>query len=141
MTMAFNLHRSQHPILAAAAVGFLAACTTQAAGPVATSPPPAPKRAVAIVAPYAPPAPLPESVPPKPAGPDGHFVWNPGHYHWSSSSSSAGTGFTWLGGHFVERPYPGSVWTNGGWNADASGAGRRAPGSSVRSTFLLLSVE
>jgi hypothetical protein len=124
MTFASN----RRLILASLALVWLAACTTQTAGPVATSPPPAPRPAVAIVAPYAPPAPMAEWVPPKPKGPDdGYFVWNPGHYHWGSSSSG-GTGFTWLGGHFVERPYAGSVWTNGGWS-NVNGQWGWTPGS------------
>ena len=65
------------------------------------------------MAPYAPPQGPPEYIPPKPRGPDdGYFVWNPGHYHWDSTSPS----YTWLPGGFVERPYQGSVWTNGAWS-------------------------
>ncbi len=33
------------------------------------------------------------------------------HYHWDSTAAN----YTWLPGGFVERPYQGSVWTNGGW--------------------------
>jgi len=74
-----------------------------------------PKPGVAIVAPQAPPPNISEVVPPKPKGPDdGYFVWNPGHYHWNSNGPGTGN-FTWLPGGFVERPYRGSVWSNGGW--------------------------
>lgn len=111
--------------VAIAALG-LQACnqTTQSAAMPTTSVPlptpttapiPAPKYkpAVSIKAPYAPPPAMVETVPPKPYGPDdGYFVWNPGHYHWSSSSTG---GYVWLPGGFVERPYQGSVWTNGAW--------------------------
>jgi hypothetical protein len=116
--------RSFGLMLGVAAIACLAACTTgQSTPPVSTaaaaslptpgSPPMPKKRGVTIVAPYAPPAPPPEYIPPKPRGPDdGYFVWNPGHYHWDSTSP----GFTYLPGGFVERPYQGSVWTNGAWN-------------------------
>ena len=66
--------------------------------------------------PSKPPPPLPEAVPPAPPAPDGHFVWNPGHYHWNYTAVDTGQrGFTWMPGNFVERPYPTSVWTNGNW--------------------------
>ena len=83
-----------------------------AALPTPGSPPVPKKKGVTIVAPYAPPQGPPEYIPPKPKGPDdGYFVWNPGHYHWDSTASN----FNWLAGGFVERPYQGSVWTNGAW--------------------------
>ena len=111
-------------ILGAGAIACLAAgCTTGQTPPpnpsVAASLPtpgsaPVPKKkGVTIVAPYAPPQGPPEYIPPKPKGPDdGYFVWNPGHYHWDSTASN----YSWLPGGFVERPYQGSVWNNGGWS-------------------------
>ena len=107
-------------ILVLFAATALAACTgdrNSSTANTAALPPPGTKAkpGVAIVAPKAPPPSIPEVVPPKPKGPDdGHFVWNPGHYHWDSSQPASGN-FTWLPGGFVERPYAGSVWTNGGW--------------------------
>jgi hypothetical protein len=108
--------KSASGLAVACAVLLVAACT-QPSSNTAQAPQPRPKPAVAIVAPKAPPPPPPEQVPPKPPAPDGHFVWNPGHYHWNYTASTAGqdSGFTWLPGHFVERPYPTSVWTNGNW--------------------------
>ena len=93
-------------------VAILAAACAPQQGMTAKAPPP-----VAIVAPRQPPPPLAELVPPAPPAPAGHFVWNPGHYHWNYTASTGGSdsGFTWLPGHFVERPYPTSVWTNGNW--------------------------
>ncbi len=110
-------------LVAIAALG-LTACNqpTQSAGmPTTNVPLPMPSSApgpkykpvVTIKAPVAPPPAMIETVPPKPYGPDdGYFVWNPGHYHWSSTSTGS---YTWLPGGFVERPYQGSVWTNGNW--------------------------
>jgi hypothetical protein len=109
-------------VLGIGAFACLAACTTGetprptpsvANLPTPGSQPVPKKKGVTIVAPYAPPNGPPEYIPPKPKGPDdGYFVWNPGHYHWDSTAS----GYTWLPGGFVERPYQGSVWTNGGWS-------------------------
>lgn len=93
---------------------LMAACTSQPTR-TAQAPPPAPKPGVAIVAPRQPPPPLAESIPPAPPAPAGHFVWNPGHYHWNYTAGGQGSDFAWLPGHFVERPYQGSVWTNGNW--------------------------
>jgi hypothetical protein len=104
-------------LVAVATIG-LAACnqtTPNASQPVTSMAAARPKPGVTIKAPYAPPPAMVETIPPKPAGPDdGYFVWNPGHYHWSSTSSPIQT-YVWLPGGFVERPYQGSVWTNGNW--------------------------
>jgi len=120
--MLVNFGRIVGPVFSIGAIACLAACTTGQTPPpnpsVAASLPtpgsaPMPKKpGVTIVAPYAPPQGPPEYIPPKPRGPDdGYFVWNPGHYHWDSTA----TNFTYLPGGFVERPYQGSVWTNGNW--------------------------
>lgn len=95
---------------------LLAACTQQGQQTVATSAPPRPaKPPVAIVAPVQPPPPQQETIPPKPPAPEGHFAWNPGHYHWGYTDSPSQGNFTWLPGNWVEQPYPTSVWTNGAW--------------------------
>jgi hypothetical protein len=103
------------PVFACAMAVLMTACAPQATQ-TAQAPPPS-KPAVAIVAPRKPPPPVPEPIPPAPPAPAGHFVWNPGHYHWNSTAtaSAQAPGFTWLPGNFVERPYPTSVWTNGNW--------------------------
>ena len=115
-TMNMLRHHSALPVSACAVAVLMTACTPQATK-TAQAPPPAPKPTVAIVASRKPPPPLAEAIPPAPPAPEGHFVWNPGHYHWNYTAAPSGQdpGFTWLPGHFVERPYPTSVWTNGNW--------------------------
>ncbi len=98
------------------ASAVLAACTQQSQTTVATAAPRPAKPGVAIVAPVKPPPAQPETIPTKPAAPEGHFVWNPGHYHWSYTAGPNDGTFTWMAGNWVERPYPTSVWTNGEWN-------------------------
>lgn len=117
MTMAISRHHAPFPLFACGIAILVTACTSQAN--TAQAPLPTPKPGVAIVAPRKPPPPLPEPVPPAPPAPEGHFVWNPGHYHWNYTAPTGGpdSGFTWLPGHFVERPYPTSVWTNGNWTS------------------------
>ncbi|MBS0517258.1 MAG: membrane lipoprotein lipid attachment site-containing protein [Proteobacteria bacterium] len=96
---------------------LLAACTQQGQQAVTTSapPPPRPKPGVAIVAPVKPPPPKTETIPPKPPAPEGHFVWNPGHYHWGYTDDPNNGSFSWMPGGWVEQPYPTSIWTNGSW--------------------------
>ena len=115
-TMNMLRPHSALPVSAWAVAVLMTACTPQATK-TAQAPPPAAKPGVAIVAPRKPPPALAEAIPPAPPAPAGHFVWNPGHYHWNytAAASTQDPGFTWLPGHFVERPYPTSVWTNGNW--------------------------
>lgn len=111
-------------IFAPIVLTFLVSCTAQRPSAMATSqavaanapPPPmqsspGARPSVAVVAPMPPPPSLPETIPPPPPGPDGYFAWNSGHYHWGGQ----GSGFVWMPGNFTERPWQGSVWTNGGW--------------------------
>ena len=113
--MTMLCHTLVRPVFACTVAILMTACTPHTTN-TAQAPPPAPRPAVAIVAPRKPPPPLPEAVPPAPPAPDGHFVWNPGHYHWNYTAVDTGQrGFTWMPGNFVERPYPTSVWTNGNW--------------------------
>ena len=123
MTTTVFRRRASLPVYAGAIAALVAACTPQGTK-TAQAPPP-----VAIIAPRKPPPPLPEQIPPAPPAPAGHFVWNPGHYHWNYSENTSGhdSGFTWLPGHFVERPYPTSVWTNGNWTLQ-DGAWAWTPG-------------
>jgi len=116
MTTARSRHHAPLPVFACGVAVLVAACAPRATN-TAQAPRPAPKPGVAIVAPREPPPPLQEQVPPAPAAPAGQFVWNPGHYHWNYTgpASASDSGFTWLPGHFVERPYATSVWTNGNW--------------------------
>lgn len=65
-----------------------------------------------ITAPQEPPAPLGEVASPPPAGRIGHFVWDPGHWHWT------GQDYVWMAGNYVERPYRGSTWVPGRWADD-----------------------
>jgi hypothetical protein len=109
-----NAFRGHAPsaIVVCLVASLAAACAPQQGMTAKALPPP-----VAIVAPRQPPPPLAEQVPPAPPASAGHFVWNPGHYHWNYTAKPTGTDadFTWLPGHFVEQPYPTSVWTNGNW--------------------------
>jgi hypothetical protein len=128
MSITTSRRGTTSPMFACAVAAFVAACAPQATK-TAQAPPPGPKPDVAIVAPRKPPPPLPEPVPPALPAPEGHFVWNPGHYHWNYTSNTSGqdSGFTWLPSHFVERPYPTSVWTNGNWTLQ-DGAWAWTPG-------------
>ena len=63
-------------------------------------------------APNPPPEPMPENVPPAP-GPT--VYWQPGHWGWT------GTQWTWLAGHYEQRPYQTAVWEPGHWQQGGSG--------------------
>jgi hypothetical protein len=59
-----------------------------------------------IVAPQPPPADLLEDAPPLP-GPQ--VLWKPGHWRWFTQA------WSWTGGEYIERPYPGADWIPGHW--------------------------
>jgi len=85
---------------------LLVSCSSPGGMPGGTLPPPN----VIIVAQKEPPPPQAETVPPPPAAvASEYFVWEPGHWHWT------GTGFVWIPGSYIERPYLGRVWIHGGW--------------------------
>jgi hypothetical protein len=58
----------------------------------------------AVIAPYAPPAPRVETLPPASSP---LAMWQPGHWSWS------GTRYSWIPGHYAERPSPSANWVPG----------------------------
>jgi len=44
-----------------------------------------------------------------PAAPSERVVWHPGRWSWD------GTGYVWVAGHWVDRPYANAVWEPGHW--------------------------
>jgi hypothetical protein len=63
-------------------------------------------------APTPPPEPMLENVPPAP-GPT--VYWQPGHWGWT------GTQWSWLGGHYEQRPYQAAAWEPGHWQQGSNG--------------------
>ena len=63
-------------------------------------------------APNAPPEPMAENVPPAP-GPS--VYWQPGHWGWTGSQ------WSWLAGHYEQRPYQTAVWEPGHWQQSSNG--------------------
>jgi hypothetical protein len=44
-----------------------------------------------------------------PAAPSERVTWHPGRWSWD------GSGYTWIAGHWVDRPYANAVWEPGHW--------------------------
>jgi hypothetical protein len=44
-----------------------------------------------------------------PAAPSERVTWHPGHWSWD------GTGYVWVTGHWVDRPYANAMWEPGHW--------------------------
>jgi hypothetical protein len=44
-----------------------------------------------------------------PTAPSARVVWDPGRWSWN------GTGYVWVAGHWVDRPYASAVWEPGHW--------------------------
>jgi hypothetical protein len=65
-----------------------------------------------MIAPLAPPTPLPET--PLPA-PSPLAVWQAGHWSWS------GAQYTWTPGHYAQRPWWNARWVPGVWQPGAGG--------------------
>ena len=63
-------------------------------------------------APNPPPEPIAENAPPAP-GPT--VYWQPGHWAWTGSQ------WTWLAGHFEQRPYQTAAWEPGHWQQSSNG--------------------
>ena len=63
-------------------------------------------------APGAPPPPRAETVPPPPSASD---YWEPGHWAWNGSQ------WTWLPGHYEQRPTEAAVWQPGYWQKSPDG--------------------
>jgi len=68
-----------------------------------------------IVAPSAPPPPRVETVPPPPPVDTQIMTWQAGRWAWT------GTEWTWVQGHYVERPQATAIWEPGRWAAQPSG--------------------
>ena len=65
-----------------------------------------------MVAPIAPPTPLPET---PPSAPSPLAVWQAGHWSWS------GAQYTWTPGHYAQRPWWNARWVPGFWQPGAGG--------------------
>ena len=65
-----------------------------------------------VYAPTPPPAPMVENAPPAP-GPT--VYWQEGHWAWT------GTQWTWIPGHYEQRPTQTGVWTPGHWEQSSNG--------------------
>jgi len=107
------------PILTVSALALLAAgCGTYQAPPpnpppgYTAIPPQAPDERTIYIAPNAPPPPLAEAVPPAP-GP--MVYWQPGHWGWTGSK------WTWLAGHYENRPNQTGMWVPGQWQQSSNG--------------------
>jgi len=68
---------------------------------------------VQVIAPTAPPPPRVEVIPPPPSPTT--TVWEAGYWSWNGSD------WTWVTGHYVERPSPQAVWEPGHWMKQANG--------------------
>ena len=44
-----------------------------------------------------------------PAAPSERVAWHPGRWSWD------GTGYVWVAGHWVDRPYANATWEPGHW--------------------------
>ena len=63
-------------------------------------------------APNPPPEPMVENAPPAPGA---TVYWQPGHWAWT------GNQWTWLAGHYEQRPYQTAVWEPGHWQQSSNG--------------------
>jgi hypothetical protein len=108
------------PILTVSALALLAAgCGTYQSPPpnpppgYTAIPPQAPDERTIYIAPNAPPPPLAETIPPAP-GPT--VYWQPGHWGWTGSK------WTWLAGHYENRPSQQmGMWVPGQWQQSSNG--------------------
>ena len=90
----------------AVAVAMLAACYAPPPQRVITTTTTTTDEATPIVATLRPPLVREEIVP---AAPSDRVVWHPGRWSWG------GTGYIWVAGHWVDRPYANAVWEPGHW--------------------------
>jgi hypothetical protein len=65
---------------------------------------------IRTTAPSAPPPLRVETIPPAPSASE---YWQPGHWAWNGD-------WSWISGHYVERPQNMSAWVPGHWDQQAS---------------------
>jgi hypothetical protein len=87
----------------AVAIEMLSACSAPPHERVVTTATAVERSAVVTLRP---PALREESVP---AAPSARVAWQAGHWSWN------GTGYIWIAGHYVDRPYANAVWEPGHW--------------------------
>jgi hypothetical protein len=104
-----GLVRTSTAILALTVFASLAACVPD---PYSQKDGHSTNTQVVNYAPTPPPAPMVETVPPAP-GPT--VYWQPGHWAWT------GTQYSWIAGHYEQRPSQAGLWQPGHWEQGPNG--------------------